>query len=482
MNEQHNNFDETFRDRFGNFQQDPPETIWKNVQTEISGNLGGKSEKDKRKWGGIIFLSSLSLIMLMSGLYLGLRNPGSTPPHLISSWQPVSGERAVVGNEKGQPDLTGEVPNHQNTSLHLKNNFVVTQKTVHNDVNLTPDQGNTADNKNNLDFASDPSLNFIVHNDVEPVDIATDSYQSPSLLDPLVVVSENETHATNQNDNSISSDLQENNNDREPVTDLKTDTTANIPVENQEQVPEHDYGRALNMFVGGKFTPGILYGTGPTKNAFTYGGQIDVGYERKGISIQTGIGVEFQKINNVYRAGYLAYEATGKYEYVTSYTIDTIPFYLNDTVVGFIYRPIFTTTQVEVFDSIAHEKDVNRSSHYTYLNIPLSVGYHYTLKNWKLGLKAGGNMTFLLKEKNDDLVLDLENASVSSVSRLTPERRQFWFSLILLPEVEYYFNDDLGIYVEPWFRYSFRQMVAESEGYGIKPYSWGLNAGVKIHF
>jgi hypothetical protein len=479
MNEQHNNFDETFRDRFGDFQQDPPELVWQNVQAGIAGKLGGK--KDKRRWGGLLFLSSLSLMMLLSGLYLGLRKSGDPDPAQISSWKPSPADRAVVGiedvNTFTKEASTNPIFNHQPSTKNDQTNS--------NPINAQYEQNLTPGTNNNeasgTMIRTDESSNLEPHNDIEPVGIIMNEQQGSSELLPPIPITENTNPIIVQEENPIiASDPEIPNTD--PIISGAVVDTSTITAGTEEQTPEHDYGRAANIFLGAKFTPGVLYGVGDSKNAFTYGAQVDVGYQRRNLSIQSGLGIEFHRFDNAYRTEYLAYEATGEYAYVTSFIIDTIPFYFNDSLMGYIYRPIFSTTAVEVYDSVAHQEVLNRQTHYTYLNIPLSVGYHYTHKNWTFGLKAGGNMTILMQQREEELALINENASLSSLSRLTPERKNVWFSFILLPEIEYYFNDDISLYVEPWFRYSFRQTGAESEGYGIKPYSLGLNAGLKIHF
>jgi hypothetical protein len=478
MSEQLNDFDSSLRKRFSEYQQDPPELVWQNVHAGIAGKLG--KEDDKRKWGFIIFLSGLSLLVLFTGAYFGLRTSTTGTANKLADAGTLPSERPI--KDQVLPDKPMAAVQH---TLQVKSNNHVISKTTSLDQSqygVEPTQAYNAGQTTTFNAETQSPLE--VFNNSESYDLSvTTQQEKPDLLPPIALNStstepvttltqavENPTDPTSQ----VTITEVPGDSSNQPIV---LDTTSTPPD------PNHDYGKACNMFLGLKATGGIYHKSANSSDVYSYGAEFNLGYQRRHLLVQTGLGLEFQKQINQYQVNYKAYEATGAYDYVTYYTIDTIPIIIADTLVGYLYRPSFHTKAIAVFDSIDHQENKSNPATYTWINIPLMVGYHWTFNNWGLNLKAGGTYSMLIKKKEAEVFNPEENATLSYLSRLNAVRKKQYFSALIAPEVEYYFSDDISMNIEPWFRYSFQYTtVPKDRSYSLRPWSWGLNAGIKFHF
>jgi len=144
--------------------------------------------------------------------------------------------------------------------------------------------------------------------------------------------------------------------------------------------------------------------------------------------------------------------------------------------------PTIYTSKTHVYDTALHYNYSNIQKRYTYLQIPLVLGYDFWQNKWlSLGMRAGAVMSLLLKVETLTAAYDAGKDRIVSINDISPDRIQLnWqamggfsmafrlsrrFSLELEPEVRYYFNS-----------------VYESSVVSKKPWSTGVRSAFLISF
>ena len=457
-------FDFSMRQRFHGFEQDPPEDLWQKIRTGISEPVPVSNTAYHLR----LFVSmSIYLLLCLAPVitaYIG-SDRQEFAPGTLSDLQvsPPPDNKLSQGQISDNADFDAEaaipVISHTVSIQDLPEGDDQSEDLVSYFAQM--DEGLQFNSNEDFEWLTTDENNFLQkEGTVETVN--NGEVLSFDLTEPVFIQQE-ETYI---HDTAV----------------YEMADTISLTALDVVQEPVHDYGRAAHMFAGLKFTPSMISGRGGMPDIASPGVEFDLGYEKNGLILQGGLGLEFMKYENQYEAVYRQWEATGDYNYVTWFDVDTIPIIQNDSIIGYVYRPTFHTTRVEVYDSIAHTKQYANQSRYTLLHIPLMAGYRWTRGNWGLGIKAGVSYSLLLFKKEDDSWLLPEDASLNGITRLSPLRNKHWFNLMLAPEFEYFLSDDWSIGAEPWFRYSFGSFDATNPAYKPRQWSCGINTGIKLHF
>jgi len=129
-----------------------------------------------------------------------------------------------------------------------------------------------------------------------------------------------------------------------------------------------------------------------------------VTYHAGRFSVQTGVGLGYVYDHGDYRVNYKSKDSIG---YFTS-------------IIFFIVTPsnevIFTTKDIAVYDSLQHAADSRALSRYTYLQIPLLLGFElFETNRLSVTLKAGPAVSFLIGSKEAAPFIDYPNARLIRV-------------------------------------------------------------------
>ena len=190
-------------------------------------------------------------------------------------------------------------------------------------------------------------------------------------------------------------------------------------------------------------------------------------------SIRTGIGLSITKAYNelvIETKPYL-----GSYQAVDSMTFhwDSRHYYLIKTVYA---------SRRDVFDTALHYNYYTREMQYTYLQVPLIMGYDFLTTRWvTLGVRVGAVMSVLLQSKVLTTAFEAGKDKVVLINDISPERIHLnWQAMTGI-------NASLGsthrfiLEIEPNLRYYF-DSVNEKLGPADKPWSFGLQTSFLINF
>jgi len=190
-------------------------------------------------------------------------------------------------------------------------------------------------------------------------------------------------------------------------------------------------------------------------------------------SLQTGAGVGYLYDEGIYELEYRSNDSIGFFYDVISYAADP----LHPEIIT------YQTVQTNLYDSITHITDDRTRNRYTYIQVPLLVGVDiYTGKTLNLNLSAGPAVSFLTGKKEALPYIDFPNARIIRVDNNTPARLEMNWQLWLKLNMEFRLHRNLGLFIEPSYKYYFNPVVSRENLEVGRPFSLGLNVGIFYHF
>jgi hypothetical protein len=155
----------------------------------------------------------------------------------------------------------------------------------------------------------------------------------------------------------------------------------------------------------------------------------------------------------------------GTYEHVDYMTFDTI----NDLVI-----PTYHTHTQDVYDTVNHYAVTDTKINYTYLEIPLFVGYRHTFGKVSVFGKFGPSASFMIYKNSPDASPE-EKARIVSTDYQVPVRSSVNWQLMMGAGIDYRLADRISISLEPTFRYGLK---SEYDLGGSNTSSFGFRAGI----
>jgi hypothetical protein len=187
--------------------------------------------------------------------------------------------------------------------------------------------------------------------------------------------------------------------------------------------------------------------------------------------MQSGINMRFTHDKGNYRVDYNRY--LGTYEHVDYITFDTI----NNVVI-----PTYYTHIEDVFDTVNHYSVSQTKANYTYLEIPLMFGYRYTFGKFSIFAKAGPSASFLIIKDIPGAVSPEEGAKIINVNYQVPVRNTINWQLMMGAGFDYKLADKISFSLEPTFRYALKPEYNLPDGAKGNTTSFGIRAGLNYNF
>ena len=198
-----------------------------------------------------------------------------------------------------------------------------------------------------------------------------------------------------------------------------------------------------------------------------------VTYHAGRFSVQSGVGLGYVFDHANYRVNYKSKDSIG---YFTS-------------IISFVINPgniiVFTTKDIPVYDSLQHIADDRAISRYTYLQIPLMLGYElFESNHFSLGIKAGPSISFLIGSKQALPFIDYPNARLIRVENNNLSRVKVNWEIQAALDLEYRLSKNFSIYGQPYYKHYFKPFeTGESTSNSTRdPYSVGLEVGARLNF
>ncbi len=135
-----------------------------------------------------------------------------------------------------------------------------------------------------------------------------------------------------------------------------------------------------------------------------------------------------------------------------------------------------------LYDTVFYNESYRTDNTYTYLQIPLQVGYKFLKhKRFSMAVSGGPCLSLLLNEKKSDPAFsDFAAENIMMVDQ-TPEKKYSNWQLLLGLSSQYMITGKFSLSVEPTYRQYF-QSTYDGNGSGRPPYSFGVRAGLSYHF
>jgi len=260
-------------------------------------------------------------------------------------------------------------------------------------------------------------------------------------------------------------------NDTTPSGLLRDTTT----ISSSQSKPRHDNSsppKKWNISLGANYTPEFMFNTlNGDKFANNMGVEGTFHYGR--YSVRTGLGLSITTGWNEVLVQSNPYLGTYK-------ALDSIAFSWDTQNYRLI--PTFYTKSQEVFDTTSQYTYTNIKKRYTYLQVPLVLGYDFWENSWiSFGLRAGAVMSILLNTETSSMTYDPGKDRIITINNITPDRIQLNWQALGGINVAFRLSRRFSIEAEPEIRYYFNS-VYESSVLTKKPWSVGLRAAFVVTF
>ena len=496
MKKTYNNIDELFKDKFRDFEVDPPEMVWENIKQNISDsnstsmNLGGN-----RIISIIIAIVSVTLITSYF-IFDGENSVTSDPVSIIAentiqnkeNIEPVSIKNienaetddllkedieveieaesnmgATISEEK-VTEIEAEVVSNNETTIEIENSIQKTEskkeeklaeKTI--DKEVEPNYSNSEE----IQFASSDENNIIYNDET----VSSDSFTTAIVTQEVILIEE---------------DLPQNINNKLDVSIEKNNSKIlegdNTDVQRQDIVEENiivKHRIKPQISLGAYFSPEVIFYPSDADNKKAYTVGLGLNFDYNGFVIESGLGLSFSEDNGNYKIDYEEY--LGSYEDLLSITFDTT---------GPTVTPIFHTTTIDVYDSLNKISISQAKNNYTYLQIPLFFGFVKNNRRISYSLKGGPIMSFMINKNIPEVVLPEDKIKVIKIDKNIPTRINTNWQFAINVGFAYKLSNHLNISIEPTFRYYLRSVYNNDNNIITTkhPYSLGVRTGLIYKF
>jgi hypothetical protein len=224
--------------------------------------------------------------------------------------------------------------------------------------------------------------------------------------------------------------------------------------------------------IGVSYTPEWMFNTlEGTKFVNNFG--VEGTFRFGKFSVRTGAGISIAKGTNELIVEYNDY--LGAYN-----KLDSMEFTWNEP--SHSYTPKMLLSHQDVWDSLMkldYPKVVKR---YTYLQIPLVMGYDFwTSERISMGVRVGPVLSVLLATKQLSAAYDPGTKRVISINDIAPEQVNLNWQVMAGFNTAFRITETLNFEIEPCVRYYFNS-VYEKPVDNAKPWSVGVRAAVVVKF
>jgi len=474
MKNNHDKIDKTLKEVISKFEKSPPESVWKGISKKMF-YIDLKSFNIHNYQARLYALALLLFFLANSVLYFTIFNNKGNIKNIAKkelTVNPVikenkSGYYEKQNNNESTPDILKTNPNYK--SVNIKDSKVTNE--TGQDEQIT----NIKKNKGNL-YPPD-------HSDKKRV-----------VLDQIVnknklKVDSGYIGLDHHSEKNIATDLKKT---PIPLNILDTITLSvcnsklsNVTLESGNREPQFfkvdffDFQKSRHFFLSLSHTSEKMYNV---SNSYVHNRfntfEMNAGYKFSDYFVQTGAGISFVQSVGDYQIDYSKFDVIGSYINLDSIDaivyVDTI---LNQTVIDLVYY----THNEDIYDSIYDNLKQSTNNRYTYLNIPLLFGYKRDLKKWSIFLKGGPLVSFLIYQKEPDVIIVDNKIVISKVSNKSPTHLETNWQVLVSIGCAYRITDKLLIAAEPTWKYyqSNKYKIPESSG---KPNSFGIKTGLIWNF
>ena len=234
---------------------------------------------------------------------------------------------------------------------------------------------------------------------------------------------------------------------------------------------ERRYNRRATWQMGVYFTPEVIFypdDSIPNQRSYTF--EVTGKWVKNEFFVESGLGLSFSSDDGSYAIDYEKF--LGTYDDVYNVTFDT-------TESGAIV-PIYHTSIVNVYDSISKFKIEKTKNKYTYLQIPVYIGFNKEINRFGWFVKGGPILSVLVNENIP--APDAGADRIIEVDQQMPGRVNTHWQLAISAGVNYQLSRKVSIAIEPTFKYYLNSQYQHKYITTRHPYSLGLRTGLLFNF
>jgi len=436
-----NNF---YRSQFEKFQKDPPEHVWENIKKSLNHDPAHVKLKAGKK-GGISGLTSILMIALIISAYLIYL--------------------ALSGNisDKSFPVMQSSKNDYSDSYIadHLEQEAAEDFELVFSEtrgITTTSQITKPATTKKGVTDSSIPS---------DPLDqkSAAEKIARTSLLAEEFRGNIQTVHVSSLHQKKANYILK-NGNFAAVGTYLLPELKL---LEGVSKSPRKitDYRNRGQLMLGIFFTPEIIYyheDNLPDNRGRSV--DLQVLYEKNNVILQAGLGVSQIKDAGHHKIEFNKY--LGSYEHVNNVVFDSAD---NELVVTYI------TETVHVYDTINYIRISPANRHFTYLQLPVMIGYYKEMNRFKWYVKTGPSFSLKVREQIPDPSVAEGNTKILNIDNNLPGKINTHWQFLISAGTSYKLGNKISLSVEPVFKYYINSDYERNTLSTRHPYSFGLKTG-----
>lgn len=430
MTEENKYLDTLFQRKFAGFEAQPPASVWENVHQELHGKKGGFSNP--------INLATLAALVLISGL-LGFSimkdtqlNISEVDPSLLASLQTsttLARESMMLPPSGSEPQTYQAVATDNDKPSKLHTETTETRPSIQ-------DHLNTHDQHINTSYA------------------------------PLFAEQMRLAKMKNRRSFALHTGIPAMNMEGISVRDSKYNPRFSWTTDG-----DRSYKKTATWQFGAFFTPEVsFYSDDSIANQRSYALDFTARWKKNEFFIESGLGVSFSSDEGKYAIDYEQF--LGSYDDVYNVTFDT-------TESGGLV-PVYHTNVVNVYDSISRYKLDNTRNQYTYLQLPVYVGFHKQVDRLGWFVKGGPILSVLVNKNIPEP--DAGYNRIIGLDQQMATRVSTHWQLAVSAGITYQLSNKVSIAIEPTFRYYLNSQYEQKYINTRHPYSVGLRTGLLFNF
>lgn len=455
--------DALFRQKFENFVPTPPEHVWAGIESGIV-----RPSFFALYWKGIV--AATVIIALLIGGILYFSDIRSTTPAQNELTDSVSNELKSSGDDNIIEDSAIGQQGYQNTTQINEPSKTIIETEPENS-SLKGDDGQKPENHNlaaktinnkEQSTGTSTTLNaenkqLVAHltNDV-PVNGAARNYQA---IDPLKSYSINNKLISAHYFSTISGSSL--------LQGIGQDASGGPFTESISEESERNSKWSIGLY----FAPEWLLNNFDSVELMpNYAISIEpTFFINNHLFLRFGAGINYARDRGYVQLDYLSNDLMGSYDYVYDVTFDSI----DGEVV-----PTYHTKTMEVWDTIRHLEINSITNNYLYLQTPVLFGYYNSKPHLKWYIYGGPSFNTMISKKFEQPLDGITPIEVIELQNELPERSQFYVQLWIGAGVEFKIGKQLGLSLEPSYRYYFNNVFKESSFKNVSLSGLSLKGGL----
>jgi cytoskeletal protein RodZ len=261
------------------------------------------------------------------------------------------------------------------------------------------------------------------------------------------------------------------------MAEASTQAEPSLPVPENPKNESTDKNRSQqpknwNVSLGAYYTPEWMFNT-LNGDKFANNTGIEGTFHLQRYSVRTGVGLSITTGSN---------EVLVKTNpYLGTYAmLDSVAFNWDENHRNLI--PTYITSNKDIFDTTLQYNYSYIKKRYTYLQVPLILGYEFWSNRWlSMGVRGGAVMSVLLKTQNISGSYDAGKDSIITINDISPDRIRLNWQAVMGINASFRISRRFSIELEPEIRYYFNS-VYESSEITKKPWSVGIRTAFIINF